>query len=130
MTDFDIRDFFHRYVEKLNTHELNGMDEFIHDEVSLNSEPSTRDDVISVMKANIDAVPDFHWKVEEFLVDGDRAAVRAINTGTPVRDWLGVAPSGASFEIVEYAIYRIRDGRFAQMTALHDASALKFQLTG
>jgi hypothetical protein len=41
-----------------------------------------------------------------------------------------VAPSGASFEIVEYAIYRIRDGRFVEMTALHDGSALRRQLEG
>ncbi|KIH96598.1 hypothetical protein LP52_24025 [Streptomonospora alba] len=130
MADFDIHGFYRRYIEELNAHTFDGMDAFIHDKVTLNGEPGTRDDVIAVQKADIDAVPDFHWEVREFLVDGDRAAVRAINTGTPVKEWLGVAPTGASFEIVEYAIYRIRDGRFVQMTALHDASALERQLAG
>jgi predicted ester cyclase len=130
MADFDIHEFYRRYVEELNAHKFDGMDKFIHDKVTLNGEPGTRDDVIAVQKADIDAVPDFHWEVQEFLVDGDRAAVRAINTGTPVKEWLGVAPTGASFEIVEYAIYQIRDGRFVQMTALHDASAVKRQLAG
>ncbi|WP_229372918.1 ester cyclase [Umezawaea beigongshangensis] len=50
------------------------------------------------------------------------------NTGTPAEEWLGVAPTGASFEIVEYAIYQVRDGRFVHMTALHDAETLKRQL--
>jgi hypothetical protein len=45
-----------------------------------------------------------------------------------VKEWLGVPLSGA-FEIVEYAIYRVRDGRFVQMTALHDSAELRRQLT-
>jgi predicted ester cyclase len=81
-------------------------------------------------KAQLNMYLDDIGTSQEFLVDGDRAAVRAINTGTPVKEWLGVAPTGASFEIVEYAIYQIRDGRFVQMTALHDASAVKRQLAG
>ena len=68
-------------------------------------------------------------QVKELLFDRDRIAVRAINTGTPVKEWLGVPPSGASFEIVEYAIYRVNDGRFVQMTALHDSAEMLRQLT-
>ena len=49
--------------------------------------------------------------------------------GTPVKEWLGVPPSGASFEIVEYAIYEVSDGRFVQMTALHDSAEMLRQLT-
>lgn len=47
-----------------------------------------------------------------------------------MKEWLGVAPTGASFEIVEYAIYQVRDGRFVHMTALHDAAEMRRQLTG
>lgn len=39
-----------------------------------------------------------------------------------------MVPTGASFEIVEYAIYQVRDGRFVHMTALHDAETLRRQL--
>lgn len=62
------------------------------------------DDVIPVLKHEIDAVPDLDWEVKELLFDRDRIAVRATNTGTPVKEWPGVPPSGAPFEIVEYAI--------------------------
>ena len=55
--------------------------------------------------------------------------MRAINTGTPVKEWLGVSASGASFEIVEYAIYTVSNGRFAKMTNLHDSSEMVRQLT-
>lgn len=73
-------------------------------------------------------MPDFRWEVQEFLVDGDRAAVRAVNTGAPVKEWHGVAPTRASFKIVEYAVYRISNRRFVEMTALHDSEDAKRQL--
>ncbi|MDF6045431.1 ester cyclase [Streptomyces sp. JH14] len=128
MTDPALKEWYLRYVAALNAHELDGLDEFIADDVALNGDPGTRDDVIAVLKHEIDAVPDLHWEVKELLFDRDRIAVRATNTGTPVKEWLGVPPSGASFEIVEYAIYRVSDGRFVQMTSLHDSADMLRQL--
>jgi predicted ester cyclase len=130
MSESDLRGFYLRYMEELNAHQFGNMAEFIDDRTTLNGEPATRDDLIAVQKADVDAVPDLHWELEELLFDGDRLAARLVNTGTPVKEWLGVAPTGASFEIVEYAIYQVRDGRFVHMTALHDASELRRQLTG
>jgi steroid delta-isomerase-like uncharacterized protein len=129
MTDRDLRSWYLRYVEALNSHELDGMDEFINDEVLLDGVPGKRDDVVAVLKGIVDAVPDIHWDLQELLIDRDRIAVRAINTGTPAKEWLGVPPSGASFEIVEYAIYTVGDGRFVKMTNLHDSAELLRQLT-
>ena len=129
MTDAALKDWYLRYVAALNAHKLDGLDEFIADDVVLNGDPGSRDDVAAVLNHEIDAVPDLHWEVEELLFDRDRIAVRATNTGTPVKEWLGVPPSGASFEIVEYAIYKVSDGRFVQMTSLHDSSEMLRQLT-
>ncbi|NEC25731.1 ester cyclase [Streptomyces sp. SID8111] len=128
MTGSALKDWYLRYVSALNAHVFDGMDEFIADDVVLNGEPGTREDVVAVQKHDIEAVPDLHWEVRELLFDRDRIAVRAVNTGTPAKEWLGVPASGASFEITEYAIYRVRDGRFVEMTALHDSSDLLRQL--
>src|SRR5690606_34272173 len=100
------------------------------DDVVLNGEPGTREDVVAVQKHDVEAVPALHWEVRELLFDGDRLAVRAVNTGTPAGAWLGVAASGASAEVTEYAIARARDGRVVEMTALHDSSDLLRQLGG
>ncbi len=128
MSDTDLREFYLRYIEALNAHEIHRMDEFINDETTLNGEPGTRDQVVAVLNGDIDAVPDFHWDLQELLFDGDRLAARLVNTGTPAKEWLGVEPTGSSFEITEYAIYQVRDGRFVHMTALHDAETLRRQL--
>lgn len=110
MTENDLRSWYLRYVAALNARELD-MSEFIHDRVVMNNEQVTRGDGVAAIEQTLDAVPDFHWEVKELLLDRDRIAVRAINTGTPVKEWLGVPPSGGSFEIVEYAIYKVSDGR-------------------
>lgn len=129
MTESDLRDWYMRYAEALNAHEFDRMDEFINDEVQLSGRPGTRDDVVTVLKGIVDAVPDIRWEVDELLFDRDGIAVRAINTGTPVKEWLGVPASGASFKIIEYAIYKVRDGRFVQMSNLHDSAEMLRQLT-
>ncbi|MFD6568745.1 ester cyclase [Micromonospora profundi] len=95
----------------------------------LNGEPGSRDDVLADMRSIINAVPDMHWEVQELLFDRDRIAARVVNTGTPVKEWLGVAPTGKSFEIVEYAIYKFSNGRFVQMSNLHDSADVRRQLT-
>jgi predicted ester cyclase len=97
--------------------------------VMLNGEPGTRRDVFDDVSRIFAAVPDFHWELDELLIDRDRLAARVINTGTPEKEWLGVAPTGRSFTIVEYAIYRVRDGRFVHMTNLHDSADVRRQLT-
>ncbi|MFF7967822.1 ester cyclase [Streptomyces sp. NPDC007903] len=130
MSDSDLRAFYERYLKALNAHEFDGMGEFIADRTTLNGEPATRGDLLAVQRHDVDAVPDLHWELQELLFDGDRLAARLVNTGTPVKEWLGVRPTGASFEIVEYAIYQVRDGRFVHMAALHDAAGLRRQLTG
>jgi len=129
MAENDLRKWYLRYAEALNAHEFDNMDEFFNDEVLLGGEPGTRDVVVTVLKGIVDAVPDIHWEVNELLFDRDGIAVRAINTGTPAKEWLGVPPSGRSFEIVEYAIYKVSDGRFVQMTNLHDSAEMLRQLT-
>ncbi|MFG2455775.1 ester cyclase [Streptomyces sp. NPDC048523] len=95
MSDGDLRAFYLRYIEALNAHEFDAMDEFISDRTTLNGEPATRDDLIAVQTHDVDAVPDLHWELNELLFDGDRLAARLVNTGTPVKTWLGVAPTGA-----------------------------------
>ncbi|MET7847141.1 hypothetical protein ABZT48_02630 [Streptomyces avermitilis] len=41
----------------------------------------------------MDAVPDLHWELKDLLFDGDRLAARLVDTDTPVKKWLGVAPT-------------------------------------
>ena len=70
VSDTKLRDFYDRYIEALNAHQFERMDEFIHESITLQSEPATRDDVIAQLHGIVDAVPDFHWDTQELAIDG------------------------------------------------------------
>ncbi|WP_326726477.1 ester cyclase [Streptomyces phaeochromogenes] len=128
MSDAELRDFFQRYIDALNAHELHRMTEFIHAELIMNGHPVTRDDVIADQEDHTDAVPDFTWRVKDLAIDGDRVAARLFNQGTPTKEWFGVPPTGATVEYAEYAFHKVRDGRFYEMNYLIDAQAVQRQL--
>ncbi len=128
MNESEIRDMYSHYSSALNARRLEELDDLIGARVVLNGLPVPRAAVISAISHNLDAVPDMRWELDEMLIDGDRVAVRATNTGTPVKKWLGVEPSGARFEIAEIAIYKIDKGRFVEMTFAQDSTNLLRQL--
>jgi predicted ester cyclase len=126
----ELREFYEDYVAVLNTHEFHRLDEFVAEELTHFGDAVTRDQVVAALTAQVDAVPDLKWRLDDIRVSGHEVAARLTNTGTPVKEWLGVAPTGASFEVTEYALYRVRDGRFINMTNLQDSDAARQQLGG
>ncbi|TGX49184.1 hypothetical protein E5A73_20325 [Sphingomonas gei] len=128
MSQTELRDFYDRYIAALNARDFDVMDEFIHDEVTLNGEPATRDDILDVQRQEAGSVPDLHWALTNLIIDGDRLGAQLVNTGTPAKTFVGVEPTGKSFEVTEYAVYQVIDGRFKHMAAIHDAEEVHRQL--
>lgn len=128
MPDPNLREFYDRYIAALNARDFDVMRDFIHDEVTLNGKPAKRADILAVLRDEVGAVPDLHWVLTNLIVDGDRLGAQLINTGTPTRRFVGAKPTGASFKVVEYAVYQVVDGRFKHMAAIHDAEEVKRQL--
>ncbi len=48
MSNPDLRDFCDRYIAGLELRSFAIMDQFIHDEVTLNGKPATREDILAV----------------------------------------------------------------------------------
>ncbi|WP_426323368.1 ester cyclase [Microbacterium sp. E-13] len=128
MAKFDIRSFYLSYIDALNSRAFDELDSFVADEIAFGTQVYPRDAVAGSLAGIIEAVPDFRWAVQEILIDGDRLAVRLLNSGTPVKEWNGITPTGASFQIAEHAMYRVADGRFTEMMNLHDYADLARQL--
>jgi predicted SnoaL-like aldol condensation-catalyzing enzyme len=65
--------------------------------------------------------PDVHMEVIELIAEGDTVVGRFTCSGAHLGDWLGYAPTGRRFEVVdEVGIYRVRDGRIVQIWGLED----------
>lgn len=128
MSNPDLRDFYDRYIAALNARDFDVMDQFIHDEVTLNGKPATRSDLLAVQRDEAGSVPDLHWVLTNLIIDGNRLGAQLVNTGTPAKRFVGVEPTGKSFEVTEYAVYQVIDGRFKHMAAIHDAEEVQRQL--
>jgi len=128
MSLVDLTDFFERYVAALNSHDFQKLSEFMHDDLIVNGQPMTRDEMVTVLEGHVDAVPDLMWRPQDLAIDGNRVAARFHNKGTPIKEWLGAAPNGATVEYAEHVFHKIRDGRFFEQNFLLDALAVQQQL--
>ena len=124
----DLRDHWLDYLASLNDRRLDELGAHVHDRIAFNGQPVTLADYAAAIAGNIAVVPDFHWSVEDLVVQGDTVAVRLTDTGTPTGTWLGIPPTGAGFAIAEWALYRYRDDRIASMHFLLDVPAAREQL--
>ncbi len=59
-------------------------------------------------------IPDLTWEPQEILRDGNRYIVRSKASGTPVKPFFGVAPSGKRFEIMSIDIHTVENGRIVR----------------
>ncbi len=125
----DLQDTYRRYLACCNERRLGQLDQFVHDPIRFNGEMTRLVGYAKAISANIDAVPDLHWEIQDLVADEDTVAVRLWDTGTPRGEWLGIAPSGRSVAAAEFAFYRFREGKIAEMWFVLDLGSIRKQLT-
>lgn len=128
MPNPDLEEFYRRYIAAINGRQFDVVAELVHDDVTINGVPHKKEDVLVSLAGIANAVPDFVWTIEELFVVGDRIAARLQDRGTPTKTFLGQEATGASIDVMEYASYRVRDGRFAEMWFLMDGATAAAQL--
>jgi len=128
MPNTDLEGFYSRYIAGLNARDWATVRTLIADNVNLNGRAYKREDVIASLEGIADAVPDFHWAVQDLFTDDNRIAARLQDTGTPVKPFLGHQPTGAALNIMEYGSYRVENGAFVDMWFLIDARTAGEQL--
>ncbi len=76
------------------------------------------------------AVPNLKWELIEVLREGNRYIVRGRATGTPAKPFLGVEPTGRSFDIMSIDIHTVENGRIAVSYHIEDWAGAIRQLRG
>ena len=69
---------------------------------------------IDGVKAVCTAFPDYHWELQELVVEEDTIAARLIGQGTHTGPFSGIAPTGRRISTQELVHYRIADGKIVQ----------------
>jgi len=125
----DLEARFRRYIDNLNTRRLDEAAAFYHDPVLVSGAEMTRAEwKRACIDQVIDAIPDWHWRIDDILIDGGRVALRLTDTGTPTREILGLVSSGERMRVNEHAFYRIVDGKISEVYSVLDVHAAQLQL--
>ncbi|MEU4424383.1 ester cyclase [Actinoplanes sp. NPDC024001] len=120
--------FYRRYNERCNQHQFDSLGEFVADDVAVNGEVQGLPDYIAGLKRVVRAFPDYRWHLRHLLIDGQWLSAHFLDTGTHQGTFLGVPPTGTAVTIQEFAVYRLADGKIAEVWVTADNHQLFQQI--
>lgn len=95
---------------------------------SFGEEMRGRQAVRETIQSVLDAFPDFEATVEETVAEGDLVAMRVTWRGTHEGPFMGIEPTGKSFETQSMIFTRIEDGTITERWVVPDALGMLTQL--
>ncbi|EPS42406.1 hypothetical protein H072_3610 [Dactylellina haptotyla CBS 200.50] len=102
----------------------------VHPEVIWNSYTYSAESYIGLITRASDPAPDLKFHIDLLLADESeqRVAARLLIRGTPIKDFLGLKPTGKSVEIVEHVFYKFEDGKIREVKTVIDMDGLRGQM--
>src|SRR5215831_7218549 len=86
------------------------------------------DSTLQVVRMLRTAFPDLHFTIEDLVAEGDTVAGRVTMSGTHLGPFLGIAPTGRSFQQAHMTFVRFRDGKAIEHRAVRDDLGMLQQL--
>jgi len=120
---------YRQCIDRCNAHDFDGLGEFVTEDVRANEESLGLERYIQGLADVAAAFPDYHWRLDHLLAEGDWICARFTDSGTHRGTFLGVAPTGRSVSTFELAVYRLVDGKIAEVWVTVDNRAIIRQLT-
>lgn len=85
--------------------------------------------MVKTLQAFGQLIPDLKWEPVEIWQSGDTWIVRGKATGTPQGPFLGIEPTGKSFEVMSIDVHTMEDGKFKTSYHVEDWATAMRQLT-
>jgi predicted ester cyclase len=90
--------------------------------------PLTPESGVQAVQMWRDGFPDFHFKLEDMIVQGNKIALRIPFTGIHLGKFWGLEPTGKKINVTETLILRVEDGKIAEMWEDYDEYGMRIQL--
>ena len=120
----DLKAWYRRYNDVCNDHRFDDLTDFVAADVVVNGEPTGLTAYQEGLGAVVAAFPDYRWDLRHLVVEGAWIAAHFVDTGTHLGTFRGVPPTGAPVTTREFAMYRIADGRIAEVWVTADNAPL------
>lgn len=125
----DYRSLYKSYLEYCNQHDFDSMASFYTPTININGVPMDPASVTAQFAPVIAAFPDWHWEMRHIVVDDENIVVHFQVTGTHRGTFQGIEATGRRVSISEFTLYRVEDGKFAEVWDLVDMAALINQIS-
>ena len=124
----EYRSLYLSYLKYCNGHDFDRMATFYTSTIKVNDVPMDPAAVTAQFEPLISAFPDWHWEMRHIVVDGDYIACHFTVTATHRGAFEGVEATGRRVSISEFTLYRVEDGKFAEVWDLTDMDAVMRQI--
>ena len=112
------KDLVRRYLDAFNNRDEATLAELLSEEVVEHGIHRTLrgvDDVLEFLQSHFDVFPDYAGTTEAMVAEGDAVTVRYSVRGTHSGEYRDVEPTRQTVEWTGMAMYRIDDGRIAEI---------------
>ena len=120
------------YLTELDRGNFEIMDEVFAPELTFHfpgSPPMDRQATMDFVKGAYSAFPDMQHTIEDLIAEGNRVVLRAMDRGTHKGEFLGLPGTGKQVTITAIAIFRMADGKIAEIWEEADLAGLTRQIT-
>ncbi|OBG69695.1 hypothetical protein A5680_24180 [Mycobacterium sp. E2989] len=123
-----LRTLYLSYLDACNSHDFERMTTFYAPTIKVNDAPMEPTAVAAQFAPLVSAFPDWHWELRHLAIDGNLIALHFSVTGTHRDTFQGIPATGRRVAISEFTIYRVEDGKFAEVWDLADMGAVLSQI--
>jgi predicted ester cyclase len=132
MSSPDLAQFYTAYIRCINQQTMKtDLHKYCHSVVSWCGRGLPIDEYRSLMEDSFEAISGLVFGVRDLIVDEERQQIcsRIEFTGTPVRSYAGVEPTGKPVKFAEHAIYWLEAGKIAKVVTVIDWQSYRKQLS-
>jgi predicted ester cyclase len=125
MSDGKIVEMYAAYLAACNDRAWETIAGFVHSSVLVNGIQRTREQYVDDIRKTIAVFPDYAWELRHMVEQEPWIAVHLHDMGTRHQPFLGAPGDLSPVETDEFAMYRITDGRIAELWGTADNARLR-----
>jgi predicted ester cyclase len=124
MSDSEILRMYVAYLAACNDRDWETIAGCVHSSVLVNGIQRTQEEYLDDIRKTIAVFPDYAWELRHTVEQAPWLAVHLHDTGTRHQTFLDAAGDLARVETDEFVMYRIADGRIAELWGTPDNARL------
>ncbi|KAK2593432.1 hypothetical protein QQS21_008849 [Conoideocrella luteorostrata] len=131
--DMFFKEFYKEYINTINALTMDKhFSKFCHPVVTHNDHNYSTDEYREMIESSFEDISGLFFTIKELFVDGESQLIAAVLgfTGTPVKPFRGIHPTGKDVRFSEHAFYELKEGKIARVWSVLDLGAFQRCLEG